>query len=73
MAYATRHTLQEYKGYFALSQIIYIENLLKSTNTQKTIYRYLQELTAAHIIINKGYLRTEETEVSILIVNWTNI
>ena len=22
MAYATRHTLQEYKGYFALSQII---------------------------------------------------
>ena len=35
MAYATRHTLQEYKGYFALSQIIYIENLLKSTNTQK--------------------------------------
>ena len=35
MAYATRHPLQEYKGYFALSQIIYIENLLKSTNTQK--------------------------------------
>ena len=39
----------------------------------KTIYRYLQELTAAHIIINKGYLRTEQTGVSILIVNWTNI
>ena len=39
----------------------------------KTIYRYLQELTAAHIIIDKGYLRTEQTEVSILIVNWTNI
>ena len=31
----TRHTLQEYKGYFALSQIIYRESLLKSTNTQK--------------------------------------
>ena len=25
MAYATRHTLQEYKGYFALLQIIYRE------------------------------------------------
>ena len=35
MAYATRHTLQEYEGYFALSQIIYIESLFKSTNTQK--------------------------------------
>ena len=28
---------------------------------------------AAHIIIDKGYLRTEETEVSILFVNCTNI
>ena len=44
MAYATRHTLQEYKGYFALLQIIYIESLLK-----------------AHIIIDKGYLRTEQS------------
>ena len=25
-------------------------------------------MTAAHIIIDKGYLRTEQTEVSILIV-----
>ena len=72
MAYATRHTLQEYKGYFALSQIIYIEFIEINKHT-KTIYRYLQELTAAHIIIDKGYLRTEQSGVSILIVNWTNI
>ena len=48
MAYATRHTLQEYKGYFALSQIIYIENLLKSTNTQNNIQIFTRVDSSPH-------------------------